>query len=1208
MKWRQTRLVRAFVNSLVRLLPPWILAFGWIVPALGQNLPALTSAQQVRRLTVDEANRGYPVHLRAVVTYFVAHNPELLPGERYTKLPPPDMFVEDATAGIFVNVPPGAPSAEAGQLVEMDGVTEAPDFAPQIGQATWRVIGQASLPEPRRVPFERLASTAEDSQFVEILGVVRTAEQQGDQIMLDIAVSGGRLRAIIPQLRQAALMTLPDSEVRIRGVCGALFNEKNQLIGVLIYVAGLDQVDIIRPGFADPFQAAIQPISSTQRFAPEAVSGHRIHVRGTVSFQQPGSFLYIVDGVTGLRVETTQSSIFKSGDVVDVVGFPNLVNFRPVLEDSTVRLHAHGQPPWPLPMTVKQLFTGDYDSALVAVEGRLLQKSLVPGNQMLLLEAGGLTINASMGAPRPDKALRSLEPGSLLRITGICETQKDRNGHNQSSRLLFDESADVAVVARPSWWTLRHVFGIVAALLLTMAGAGAWVVVLRRRVKLQTAVIVERYAREATLEENYRKLFAHHPHPMWVYDTETLRFLAVNEAAESRYGYSSEEFLGMTIVQIRPPEEISRLMQDLSENSSGLVDSGTWTHRKKDGSLIEAEVVAHELAFAGRNARLVVAVDVTEREKTKRIDRDRQDIVESIAQHQGLDQVTGKLIAMVEKQAPEFVISAALLNGGKWQWLAAHLPENIIQATNGIPGADAGGPEWPSESDPFWSAVREASLREGYATCWRTPICAGSGQVLGLLIACARHSRTAHAADQQVIAMAAQLASVAVEQGQLHQRLLFQAHHDILTGLPNRILLDDRLMQCLARGRRNGTSVAVLQIDLDGFKLINDCLGHANGDAVLQAVAQRLRACVRESDTLARVGGDEFTLIVPDLTHTEAAHRIAEELLANLRQPFDVQGTEVFVSASVGIAFYPHHATDTCSLLKKADAAMYRAKTTGKNQWQAFTSEAADTGNRLELENGLRHALERNELELFYQPIFDVSNGSLATMEALLRWRHPRLGMVSPGQFIPIAEESGLIVPIGRWVMEQACRHALGWQPSGKGTCKVSVNVSAVQFARGDIVQVVSSILAETGLEPFRLELELTESLVMQNLELSARQLTELRALGVSVAVDDFGTGYSALSYLQQLPVDYIKIDQSFVRQMSEKNPSRLVQAIVRMAHGLGLKVTAEGVETKTQMDGLTRFGCDQVQGYFLGRPMPLTEALALAQTCCESNPVELAS
>ena len=427
-------------------------------------------------------------------------------------------------------------------------------------------------------------------------------------------------------------------------------------------------------------------------------------------------------------------------------------------------------------------------------------------------------------------------------------------------------------------------------------------------------------------------------------------------------------------------------------------------------------------------------------------------------------------------------------------------------------------------------------------------------------------------------------------------------------GLPNRLLLHDRLEQCLARAQRGNTSFAVLQIDLDRFKLINDSLGHAAGDQLLQAVGDRLKSRVRQTDTLARVGGDEFMLLLTDLKKPERGSEVAEDLLAALRKPFDIQGREIFVGSSIGIAIYPQDSTDPHTLTKMADAAMYRAKTTGKNRWHRFAPEMEPLENRLQLDSDLHRALDRKELEIFYQPLFNTAEGSLASMEALLRWRHPRLGLVPPAQFIPIAEESGLIVQIGSWVLREACYQLRKWQRSGSDACKVSVNVSAVQFAREDFVVLVRSILAETCLQPDSLELELTESVVMQDLLLSSRKMAELRALGVSIAIDDFGTGYSALSYLQQLPIDYLKIDRTFVHEISGgANPRRLVQAIVTMAHALGINVTAEGVETEQQLATLRQLGCDQVQGYLLGRPLPVSETVPSSCLKQEAEPEAVA-
>ena len=549
--------------------------------AVTGHLPALTRIADIRRLTADEANRGYPVRLRAVITYFAPPNPDLLPGERYSLFRAPDMFIQDSTAGIFVNLPRGGPLAQPGELIEIEGVTESPDFSPQIGQPRWKVIGRAPMPVPRPERFERLASTAEDSQFVSIQGIVRAAEKQGGQLLLDVAVSGGSLRAIVPEFSAAAVDTLPDTEVLIRGVCGALFNQKNQLIGVLLYVADLNQVQITKAAPPRPFAAAWQPLSSLQQFTAEGYSGHRIHVRGIVVFQQPGHLLYIADGKSALRVETRQSGVLHSGDAVDVLGFQHLSDFRPVLEDATFLRRSAGPTPPPLALSARQLLNGDYDSMLISIEARLLEKSVLPERLTLLLQAGDLIFNAHLEGVQSGSSLASLREGSRVRVAGICATQKDRNGRDQSLRLLVNDPADIVLVSQPPWWTLQRALGVFGAMILAVLGAITWVAVLRRRVKQQTADIRRRYEQEALLQENYRRLFTYHPHPMWVFDLQTHRFLAVNEAAVAHYGYSSAEFLGMTIFDIRPTEEIPRLVQVLTVFAEGLQDCGQWTHRKK---------------------------------------------------------------------------------------------------------------------------------------------------------------------------------------------------------------------------------------------------------------------------------------------------------------------------------------------------------------------------------------------------------------------------------------------------------------------------------------------------------------------------------------------------------------------------------------------------------------------------------------------------
>jgi diguanylate cyclase (GGDEF)-like protein len=416
-------------------------------------------------------------------------------------------------------------------------------------------------------------------------------------------------------------------------------------------------------------------------------------------------------------------------------------------------------------------------------------------------------------------------------------------------------------------------------------------------------------------------------------------------------------------------------------------------------------------------------------------------------------------------------------------------------------------------------------------------------------------------------------------------QLEHQAVTDELTALPNRRLLADRLAHALARAERQQSMLALLYLDLDGFKLINDTLGHSAGDFLLQEVAGRLRRRVRASDTLARIGGDEFTVVLGDLRNAAEAEVVARELLAQLETPVALKGHELTLTASMGISLYPDDALDPEQLIQHADTAMYVAKSAGKNRYKVFNVEFGDlVRERLELQNLLRGAVERGELMVHYQPEFDLATHRLRRFEALARWQHPTLGMIQPGKFIPIAEETGLINQIGLWVMEQACREAVRWQSVAEHPVQVAVNVSTLQFFREDFVASVTEILRCTGLNPKLLQLELTESVFVPRLGNSSKIMSELRQLGISIAVDDFGTGYSTLSYLPRLPLDCLKIDRSFLYQTSSDSRA-LLHSLVKLAHELKMNVIVEGVETPEQLDLIREIGCDEIQGFLFGRP-----------------------
>ena len=559
--------------------------------------------------------------------------------------------------------------------------------------------------------------------------------------------------------------------------------------------------------------------------------------------------------------------------------------------------------------------------------------------------------------------------------------------------------------------------------------------------------LLEEQKREADARsQEYRVLFENNPHPMWIFDTETLRFLAVNDAAVARYGYSAEEFRGMTLRDIRPSEEVAPMEKDVSHavGEEAITVSGPWTHILRDGRQIQVEVSAHGIRFEGRRARFALVQDVTERQ-------------------------------------------------------------------------------------------------------------------------------------------------------QLHHKLVHQAHHDMLTGLPNRLLLLDRMEQALASAARRGRKAAVICLDIDRFKQINDSYGHAVGDLCLKQVAERLKSRLRAEDTVARSGGEEFTVMVGDLVSADDAMRVAEDLLVALRRPLAAEEYPIDVTASFGIAIYPDHGTEAGALWRSADTAMYRVKRSGGNDYVLVSQEISQsTTEANELELFMKRALKEGGLEVYYQPEYQA-DGRICALEALLRLHHPRFGVVSPDRFIPIAEESGLIVPMGNWLLREVCRQSEEWRRRGLDVPRIAINVSPLQFMRMDFARQFRQAVLETGVAPNTLEIEMTETTVMRNLEELARQMRELADLGVHFSVDDFGTGYSSLQHLHQLPIERLKIDRSFIERICESNgTSALVRAILSLAHSLGLQVVAEGVEREDQAEALAAMKCDVMQGYLFAPPRAAQDIPAL--------------
>ena len=488
------------------------------------------------------------------------------------------------------------------------------------------------------------------------------------------------------------------------------------------------------------------------------------------------------------------------------------------------------------------------------------------------------------------------------------------------------------------------------------------------------------------------------------------------------------------------------------------------------------------------------------------------------------------------------------------------------------------------ETDERVVFKQEAILR-GFRSLIALPLLAGDKVVAVFLM----YSAEANIFDQEELALLSTLAgdiSFALEYIEKDEQLNYLAYYDVLTGLPNRNLLNDRLGQAISHSKRVGRIAAVAFIDLDHFKLINDSLGHSAGDHLLKVVGKRLAACMREGDTIARLGGDEFVMVLPDQVDVETVIHVMQRILASIGEPIGAGDREFNTACSIGVALYPQDGADAETLLKNADAAMYRAKESGRNTFQFYAKEMnAKINERLMIEAKLRRAIEREELCLNYQPQVDLETGQIIGAEALVRWRNIDIGPVSPDKFIPLAEETDLILSIGEWVMRRACAQNRQWQDAGLPPIKVSVNVSARQLSQINLPEMTARILLDTGLDAQYLGLELTESVVMQNVSAVIATMGELQAMGVELSIDDFGTGYSSLSYLKRFPVSRLKIDQSFVRDIAnDPDDAAITQAVISLGHSLGLKVIAEGVETEEQLAFLRERGCNEAQGNYYSK------------------------
>jgi diguanylate cyclase (GGDEF)-like protein/PAS domain S-box-containing protein len=680
--------------------------------------------------------------------------------------------------------------------------------------------------------------------------------------------------------------------------------------------------------------------------------------------------------------------------------------------------------------------------------------------------------------------------------------------------------------------------------------------------------ITEKRAAEEAVrasEQRFRNLFQLAGDSILICDRQ-LRVVAVNGRACAHFGYTEEEFLGLSARDV-DADDLTDHAGLLEPLRAGLAQLMRITKRRKDGSTFPAEVQVSRFEDGGEEYFQAIIRDLTEREDAERQLRESEQRFREVIEMTP----SGYLVAGSDGRIRDVNPALCALAGRTREALVGRRLAELFDVFpwDSLTAAQAG----PAEVHGVEAAIRHA---EGHL---RHVLFNGSVR---------------RDADGRLDCITGLMTDITGRK-QAESRLHELATHDTLTGLPNRALLHERLQHMLA-GCAPGSAVAVLFLDLDRFKEVNDSFGHEFGDVLLCEVAARLRKVLRPTDVIARLGGDEFVVAASCAHGRASAHRVAAKLLDVLTSPIRVGAQEVIVGASIGISMYPEDAATRELLFQAADTAMYRAKAGGRNRYCFFEPDMTrEARARMTLQNALRPALARGQFELHYQPRIDLSTMAITGFEALVRWQHPELGRVPPGEFIGIAEETGLIIGIGNWVLQQACRQTRGLIDEFGRPVRVSVNVSARQLAQPGFVDEVRSALASTGLAPSSLELELTESALIENLDRAAAMLGELNALGVKLAVDDFGTGYSGLAYLRRFPIDILKLDRSFVLcEDGRISAFDFIKAFVDMAHALRMSVVAEGVETTEVLDFLRAANCDEVQGYLLARPMPFADLRTL--------------
>ncbi|MES1256845.1 MAG: EAL domain-containing protein [Acidobacteriota bacterium] len=1012
-----------------------------------------------------------------------------------------------------------------------------------------------------------------ENQAVSFVGTVRQfaiEESPRKTLKLLVGSSGASIEVLSTRFQSLDLTRLVDSTVGIHGVAGAYRNRRGQFLGALVTADREDDIRLLEPGPRDPFDTPSQTLGELLTSVDRARGDHRIKITGVLTWYQPGHELYLQSGDDAVRVQTAASTPAQPGDLLDVVGFevvdssPHLTNgiFRKAAADGTA------SPPRVVRTTFADVVKEEIDARLVQIDGTVFDVVLRTGEILIVLQSGKDMIGAYLPAVRNEEF--ALQPGAKAQLTGVASLIFNEDHKPKSFSLRLRGPGDIRILQPAPWWTAKRALKVLAiagsAILLIVF----WVISLRKRVRAQTRLI------RATLESTADAILVidENGYPV----DANRKFASLWRTDE---GPADLDPGAAVITQIGPRLLDARSFGDLLTQADTKVRTGqaTTVLMLRNGAVVECD---YEQIQGSSGAGAVLSFrDITARRKSERLERDRNQILEAISREDRLGDVLPQICRTAEYQDDRIRCTIRLIE-------------------NANPGTARRPPDRPDRGlarTIFRNGTDddESYLGEVVAALSLT---SPDGTELGnLVVTC----RTPVAMDEdlkRIVATTAHLAGIAIEHRRLFDRLDYLAYHDPLTGRMNRGALDGELHRAIERARKAETTFGLLCIDLDRFKQINDTLSHRTGDQFICAVAERLSDMgTAFGGSIFRNGGDEFTVLLKTGSTLASSEEFAQKTLAKLREPFALGERMLHTTASIGISLFPSHGTTPAALQQAADSAMYKAKEGGKDQCRVFQGEwRIQEDGSFEMEALLRGAIESSSFEMHYQPKVDKSR-RVRGLEALIRLRHPEDGLIPPDRFIAIAEDSGLIVQIGAWALDEVCRQIRAWRDQGLRPPRIAVNVSAAQFARGDFLETVRRILDRWRLPGDVLELEITESLLMKNIAEATELIRALTQLGVSFAIDDFGTGYSSLGYLHALPVSIMKIDRTFVTALDgPESTTPLVTIMVQLARSLGLGVVAEGVETEDQFRLLDRLGCDYFQGYLFCRPQPALRIEPLLQ------------